>query len=112
MPIPPTIPTTEDASWSAIAFKELAPDKPYGAVVTTEEHTVIGQTVITRYTRPKETTVQALCGLDEADDFEAAVGSSGTLDWHRTNVSALLVRCETRRITHLGVAEASLVFLI
>jgi hypothetical protein len=115
MPIPAHIIARgmpEDAAFGSIAFAELRPDGRYGAVSTEEERVVVGQTVILRYTRPKETTIQALCGLTEADSFEAAVGTSATLNWHRSNVTAVLVRAEVKRILSQSVAEATLTFLI
>jgi hypothetical protein len=102
MPIPAHIIARgmpEDAAFGSIAFAELRPDGRYGAVSTEEERVVVGQTVILRYTRPKETTIQALCGL-------------ATLNWHRSNVTAVLVRAEVKRILSQSVAEATLTFLI
>ena len=112
MPIPAAIGLTEDAAFSSIAFFELAPDGRFASVAPEAERVIVGQTVIVRYVKPVETQIQALCGLDEADDLEDAVGDSATLDWHRTNATALLVRADVKRIPELGVAEATLTFIL
>jgi hypothetical protein len=112
MPLPQPLFPVEDGSFAAIPFWELSPDGRYAAYAPEHERTIIGQTVITRYTRPVEATIQVLCGLDEADDLEAAVGTSGTLNWHRSNATALLVRAEVKRVSRIAVAEASLTFII
>jgi hypothetical protein len=109
MPLPASVPS-EDASFGSIDFLELHPDGRYASVERDEERTTIGQTVVLRYTKPIEVQVQALCGLDEADDFEAAIGDSATLAWHRGSESATLLRCSIVRIQAYAIAEATLTF--
>ena len=111
MPLPTGFPT-EDFSFSGISAWELSPEGRYASGSRDVERVIVGQTVITRYVKPVEAQIQVLCGLDEADDLEDAVGDTATLTWHSTDQSALLVRAEIKRIPQRSVAEATLTFLI
>jgi len=103
----------ENASFGSIAFFEVAPDGRFAPVPTEGESTLIGQTTIRRYRKPHDVTVQGVCGLDEADDLDDAEGDTATLSWHRGSTGSVkLMRAETKHITHLGIAEVTLVVRI
>jgi hypothetical protein len=112
MPLPAGYPPAA-ASFAGIDFWELFPDgKAYASFPNDLAHVVIGQTVVTRYTTPRQLTILGLCGLDEADDFDSYSGGSDVLVWHHGSDSALPVSIETKRIPQLGVAEVALTVII
>jgi hypothetical protein len=111
MGLPTGFPAT-DATFNSVAFLELHPDMRYGPYPQDEERTIVGQTVITKFTKPVEVTVEGLAGTTDAASLEALQGSSHTLTWHRGSNTARLVRCETKKVRGLAVVELSMTFII
>lgn len=108
MGLPAGFPST-DASLDSVAFWELNSDEhayaPYG---TEGERTIIGQTVVRRYRKPREVTIQGLAGTSDASSLEGKEGSNVSLVWHRGTQTVHVARVETKRIPSLGVAEVTL----
>lgn len=102
----------EDGSFNSVSFWELSPDGRYAPVVADGERTIVGQTVITRFTRPEETQVSALCSSSEAASLKALVGSSHSLVYHGGTVTAYLARCEVKHVDRFSIAEVTLQFII
>ncbi len=111
MGLPTGFPAT-DATFNSVAFLELHPDMRYGSYPLEEERTIVGQTVIDRFTKPVEVTVLGLAGTSDAASLEALQGSSHSLVWHRGTNTARLVRCETKTVRGIAVVELSMTFII
>jgi hypothetical protein len=111
MGLPSGYPAT-DATFNSVAFLELHPDFRYEPYAQEEETTIVGQTVITRYTKPKEVTVLGLAGTSDAASIEGFQGTSHSLVWHRGTNTALLKRCETKKVRGPAVVELTMTFIL
>jgi len=107
MGLPAGFPPT-DASLGSLTFWELFPDGRSAGVSTDGERTIIGQTIVRRFRKPREATVNGLCAIADADDFDDTEGTTATLTWHRGSDSVYVAKVETRRIPRLAVAEITL----
>ena len=103
---------TADASFDSVDFWELQPDGRYADYSADEERTIIGQTVVTRYTKPREVTIQGLASIADAESLDSRSGVTASLVWHRGTTSATLTRVSTKQIPALGVAEVTLTVIV
>ncbi len=112
MGLPSGFPTA-DAALDSVVFWELNNDgKAYAPYPTEGETTIVGQTVVRRYRKPRTVTVLGLAGTTDATSLEGKEGSSVSLVWSRGTTTVYVDKVVTKRIPVLGVVEVEISVII
>lgn len=100
----------EDASFSGTSFTELQQNGRYAPYPKESEEVIVGQTVIHRYSKVPEVTIEGLAGSTEGPALRSAEGTTATLVWHQGSQSAKLSKCEIVKVVAFNVYEVKMTF--